>query len=98
METTEKKVSHTPGPWKIRYGSGIDMKIMSEHGKICEFRGYSHSVELMDENEEEERANAKLVAAAPELLEALKMCLPVVSEFSSKAYFAAKEAIKKATE
>lgn len=43
---------------------------------------------LIDRSKELEALNA-------DLLEALELCLPVVSEHSSKAYFAALEAIKK---
>lgn len=72
METiSEKKVSHTPGPWEIRYGSGIDMKIIAEDfGKVCEIEG-PNTIEAMDEYEAEFVANAKLIAAAPDMLEAL---------------------------
>lgn len=71
------ETEHTPGPWEIRYGNGIDMQIVSEQGSICRLDGYSHSVELMDENEEKERANARLIAAAPDLLEVCEAALMV---------------------
>lgn len=77
-------MEHTSGPWSIRYLSGIDMEIVSENGKICHFSGLSHSVELMNEHESEEKANANLVAAAPDLLSALEEALPGIEELNGE--------------
>lgn len=63
------KTQHTPGPWKHYPGRDT---ILSEHPD------YLHSVIAKiatGENREEENANAKLIAAAPELLEACKAAL-----------------------
>jgi hypothetical protein len=98
------KTEYTKGPWEIRYLSGIDMEIVSNEGSICKFNGYSHSIELMNENEEKERANAQLIAAAPLLLKALEsmslsMCAhPDCTEGSEfeDMVSTAEEAIKKA--
>jgi hypothetical protein len=65
---TEKKVSHTPGPWRT---SSTYAMVETAKLKICEV----HVNENVSENEfdfEQWRANAKLIAAAPELLAALK--------------------------
>lgn len=67
-----QRLGHTPGPWEIRYPSGIDMDIIPKEGpKICFFRGYSHSVELMDEYQDKEVANANLVSHSPDMLRTL---------------------------
>jgi sialic acid synthase SpsE len=74
---------HTPGPWigagpsfgdpLPRYTTDIYTEWEDENGEvisICELPFNHHD----DENE----ANALLIAAAPDLLEALKLCLPYV--------------------
>lgn len=68
METTYAKA-----PWLIRYGSGIDYKIISEiDGTIVKGDFPTTDMQTMDENENQWFANAKLIASAPELLEALE--------------------------
>lgn len=74
METTEKKVSHTPGPWDINpvRNSFEPYKLIifaqnQDRVAIC----YKESNDVYVPKDEAE-ANAKLIAAAPELLEALK--------------------------
>jgi len=70
---------HTPGPWHIndmtlpsrRYvtiGNNIAHVLHNSRGKI-------YSIKQM---EPEQAANARLIAAAPELLEALREMLPIV--------------------
>lgn len=65
-------MAHTPGPWKTNsYGDTIFCFIDSRQEWIAymndaDFRYQSLSEE---EAEEEQRANARLIAAAPELLE-----------------------------
>lgn len=63
---------HTPGPWSvIGSGAGQTQVCGRRNGQICEIASY-----LYDETNEPEldelEANARLIAAAPELLEALK--------------------------
>jgi hypothetical protein len=66
---------HTPGPWKLdrdelHYGS---LSTVVAGKKSKRFPGYQMFVDvggLADVNEQE--ANARLIASAPELLEALK--------------------------
>lgn len=63
---------HTPGPWRVfsegRKNPGIEAKsstivLYGDDDEDCGIRG---------EDSEEQLANARLIAAAPELLEALK--------------------------
>ena len=55
---------HTPGPWKMRetYSNG------EPNGCVIEPMRY----ELTTSNNDENYANARLIAAAPEMLEALR--------------------------
>ena len=69
----EQKVAHTPGPWLIEWnaaqgGEGhyiTDSKDMVELSRIA-------AVLFHDDADGETRANAHLIAAAPQLLEALQ--------------------------
>ncbi len=66
-----KTVSHTPGPWRVEdagpnSGNVIRFEIQSDAGDICDIEDPA-----IDGNPNAE-ANAQLIAAAPELLEACK--------------------------
>ena len=71
------QVRHTPGPWwpgtfftdgVFAYGAGDEVKIAT-----CERRS------VISDGEETE-ANARLIAAAPLMLEALEMALPYLED------------------
>jgi len=69
--------THTPGPWETEYVSEADVWGIwqekppeNETGSIA--RAYDES-------------NARLIAAAPELLEALKYWLPVIEAQEGKS-------------
>jgi hypothetical protein len=72
MSTTTQ---HTPGPWHIGSGNG-EGSIFAENGRMrLETRGTTlypicHNVSTW--NIDEDDANARLIAAAPELLSALE--------------------------
>jgi hypothetical protein len=65
MKRKETKMSHTPGPWKDE---------ITEEGELLVRMDKRHSVYIGDIEDtcRECHANARLVAAAPELLEALQ--------------------------
>lgn len=61
-------IKHTPGPWKYHIGLDyilIESANVHNNSCICEYKNYS-------DDDGESEANAKLLAAAPELFEALK--------------------------
>lgn len=62
---------HTPGPWEIARTS--DMEIFIRHPSDIEGRkpGYFAEVRRFTSNDAEVEANARLIAAAPDLLAAL---------------------------
>lgn len=70
---------HTPGPWRLDHaarGAGFSVVAASPKragggNRICTCRPASYSPEAHDEAE----ANARLIAAAPDLLEELKNLL-----------------------
>lgn len=59
------KAQHTPGPWKITAEDFESFNIHTDELNICE-------VIAQGEYQEQGEANARLIAAAPELLEILK--------------------------
>lgn len=95
-------MSHTPGPWKA-FSDSITVHT-TDQGMIYNPTNMVCTVSAMGDAAME-RANARLIAAAPELLEALilfvekgklKVNLETMLEFS-QAYSAACSAIVKAT-
>lgn len=73
---------HTPGPWSVSNG-----QVMSEYAIKAECRGsgFGSSVAIVTQRDgqnplphDEAMANARLIAAAPELLDALRGMLAIV--------------------
>lgn len=54
-------MTHTPGPWHV--GPHYTCDVESREGRVCECRPFGS---------DRADANARLIAAAPDLLEALK--------------------------
>jgi hypothetical protein len=65
-ETDTKRASHTPGPWEDA-GSGLVTANGGQHGIGRAFHTQRNNVDRS-------RANARLFAAAPDLLEACEAC------------------------
>ena len=67
--------THTPGPWAYIKPDGVTVRhpqVYSDTGPIC------HATWLGDGRLKELEANAALIAAAPDLLEALNQMLTLV--------------------
>jgi hypothetical protein len=64
-------MAHTPGPWTLhKYHGHVAIKAQCGHEAIINAVGHScGSIGLHDE----EQANARLIAAAPDLLEAAEL-------------------------
>ncbi len=98
------KTKHTPGPWKLnhsnftiekegRFASWIEIK---KNGKtLAEAKGFHHGIQNV-----KCKANAKLIAAAPELLEACVIALIHLEtdEIEKGVQHMLKLAIQKATQ
>ena len=83
---TKTKVKHTPGPWwtsKLEVGTVPMMAV-----KICNA--------VSGSDYEEAEANARLIAAAPELLTVLKQCAEALRKNSGKVPAEIEQAIDKA--
>jgi hypothetical protein len=70
------QTAHTPGPWRVMVsitGKGSELHIISETRIHLASAGWL-------EGSAEERANARLIAAAPELLECLQECIEWIDD------------------
>jgi hypothetical protein len=85
---------HTPGPWKADdKGKAVFIPLRAHH---CEQLGIQVGF-VSWEDDKESLANARLIAAAPELLEALKRIAdPRNVHFAGDAQVVARAAIAKA--
>lgn len=99
---------HTPGPWEIigktTVQGGplfIESICKDEHvGPICEIRSNLKYPGCSQEDANGRNANARLIAAAPELLETLKKCVEIMSNggtWTIEDQRDARDAITKAT-
>lgn len=67
------KTQHTPGPWTYIYnGNCLDLKGNCGNTLIAEFPTLEQIEGVAWKPSDEESANLRLIAAAPELLEALQ--------------------------
>jgi hypothetical protein len=75
--STETKVSHTPGPWELGHELGEGFSIVREiaphSGQLLVVATSGTQKKFMGHQIDREtaQANARLIAAAPELLDAL---------------------------
>ena len=69
-------MAHTPGPWTIHLWGDNEYDINAASETVCNVPGFD------DDTVDADRAgaNARLIAAAPELLAALKAHLPWAEE------------------
>lgn len=89
-EQTDKAVvasAHTPGPWTAHHGwhdKWIDPDVQRKHPKWCEVTGPDDGP-VLSITGHFGLANARLIAAAPDLLAALILALPYVEDASDSA-------------
>lgn len=91
---------HTPGPWRRDSRNGIyELDIVGPHGEDIGYANYSDGAD--ERTVYPGKANADLMAAAPELLEALKGILEIGKRDTTNSkydgyYDSAERAIAKA--
>lgn len=100
------ETKHTKGEWRIENGCIVASQSKEDWTFICEInKDMLNSKKYAPELEVEAKANLKLIAAAPELLEALNLICEYEERgrangkprISEKWYNTANDAIKKAT-
>lgn len=79
MNDEPKKTKHTPGPWQARTFMVMGGKDMRD--RICHV---GTSTSLGPPRSYETEANARLIGAAPDLLDAAKTCLAAEVERRKK--------------
>lgn len=102
-----RNVQHSPGPWKVRNENGCKaIGYKPRPGKQTQYRDILWTVGLCsnEESEAEDLANARLAAAAPDLLSSARAMLPFIREREmegeteyERAVLALEAAIRKAT-
>ena len=83
--TPGPEVKHTPGPWRVAYRDGSGPECITSEGRdsIVATVGYHGDPEMRCDMTEAEQANAALIAAAPDLLAALKETAQLAQEMLS---------------
>lgn len=73
---------HTPGPWiAAPYSSKVGAPVVSDSGRsIASVTYYPMDQEIFKNHHEESAANGRLIAAAPDLLQALKELLELTDD------------------
>ncbi|MGZ4819362.1 MAG: hypothetical protein ACXVZJ_12090 [Terriglobales bacterium] len=92
------ELKHTPGPWRAGSGTGGKGSVVSDQLATGALNG-SEAVDYYGGNliaESVAQENIPLIAAAPELLEALEACYAALDPYSAEGKMA-REAIDKAT-
>jgi hypothetical protein len=87
---------HTPGPWDDGHHYQGQLAIQADNGRLVALCGRL----ALDEAQLENQANARLIAAAPELMEALSLLVAGIEDSVSPTFVPlakARDAIAKAT-
>lgn len=96
----------TPGPWEIYRDSGLNIFISQPSSVANRIPGYYAEVRRFTPDDRQVEANARLIAAAPDLLEALQEVMSWIDNWDPDFTFdnewagteiKARAAIKKAT-
>lgn len=75
------KIQHTPGPW-----DDCSKNATGETVRIFANSHYIGSIGNSDDTPEQTQANAHLIAAAPDLLAAIKAVLPTLDDATQDAW------------
>ena len=82
---SEQRERWTPGPWRRDRRCNTHVVAGADRG-ICSTAGYMSNEIEADKLQQESEANAHLVAAAPELYEALDEALHIISTATPDAF------------
>ncbi len=70
---------HTPGPWQMDYDRNFDRYNLRGRYSFGHFQGWSADGVT---TEAEDKANARLIAAAPDLLNALELAVATIERLA----------------
>lgn len=73
--------THTPGPWTIHAWGNADYEVLAANSCICNVPDSGDPDD--DERHDVIEANARLIAASPEMLKALQFILPTLRQASA---------------
>jgi len=80
-----EKAKHTPGQWEYGPRNGIGIEVQSISGKRIAVAYLPKKINEQNQPEQvwsdESEANARLIAASPELLECLKEAIETIQPF-----------------
>lgn len=76
----DNAAQHTPGPWRFDGQAGATLAFAKKHDTALMVRARGATVAEVIPHGTATEPNARLIAAAPELLEALKACLESFSQ------------------
>jgi hypothetical protein len=72
-------MKHTPGPWFYLKGDEWSHSVVTQHGELPDgSQSYWTVASINKQREPEHEANARLISAAPDLLEALDLAFKVL--------------------
>ena len=79
--------NHTPGPWTVEGASGEsgEAEVIESDNRIIAWTADSLGSDSFGILEDEDRANARLIAAAPDLLAALRKAADYMAEMGHPA-------------
>ena len=87
--------THTPGPWAVRHTDN-GLRIVYSDGELRSHVADLHSMSLCDEHGSL-RANASLIAASPDMFDALRAIVDAFGDQDSLLIDQCKAALAKAT-
>lgn len=86
---------HTPRPWLIRKGDEWTYDVVTHHGDLPDGSPNSWNIATINGRRDEAKDNLMLIAAAPDLLEALEAVMDITTK-NPEVWDQARAAIAKA--
>lgn len=88
---SNEKKEHTPGPWKVRRDENV-FDVITQNGNGITACSCADRIDV-----KEDEANARLIAAAPDMLSALKEAQEIIQRTTGNVSWVVEKAIAKAT-
>jgi hypothetical protein len=88
--------AHTPGPWMFDGETDDDVIEITAEARFGKVAIACIEIGFINEFDDEQRANARLIAAAPTLLEALRELVQTETDYGDETNVAVNQALDKA--